>query len=245
MNKFWLHKDLVNDNNNGYGQFSKKHFLLLFISILLIFFYCVYYINADQAHKIISLRIIAATLMIIEVIKFTVMAITKVNVLNNLPLEICSFGAYFIVIDSILLNNHVVLQMLLTLFLPAAIMAILFPTSTALPAINFFTFHQFLYHDLIIAYVVARFINGDIIVRYAYVWPAILRLIMIAFVVYIIDCIFDKNFMFLRDSYGNFMLDIIKKKTGGGIRYTIGLVAFSIFMTNIFFVIFKLINLLI
>ena len=245
MNKFWLHKDLVNDNNNGYGQFSKKHFLLLFISILFIFFYCVYYINADAAHKIISLRIIATTLMIIEVIKFTVMAITKVNVLNNLPLEICSFGAYFIVIDSILLNNHIVLQMLLTLFLPAAIMAILFPTSTALPAINFFTFHQFLYHDLIIAYVVARFINGDIIVRYAYVWPAILRLIMIAFVVYIIDCIFDKNFMFLRGSYGNFMLDIIKKKTGGGIGYTIGLVAFSIFMTHIFFVIFKLISLLI
>ena len=245
MNKFWLHKDLVNDNNNGYGQFSKKHFLLLFISILFIFFYCVYYINADAAHKILSLRIIAAILMIIEVIKFTVMAITKVNVLNNLPLEICSFGAYFIVIDSILLNNHIVLQMLLTLFLPAAIMAILFPTSTALPAINFFTFHQFLYHDLIIAYVVARFINGDIIVRYAYVWPAILRLVMIAFVVYIIDCVFDKNFMFLRGSYGNFMLDIIKKKTGGGIRYTIGLVAFSIFMTHIFFVIFKLISLLI
>jgi uncharacterized membrane protein YwaF len=124
--------------------------------------------------------------------------------------------------------------MLLTMFLPAAIMAILVPTTSTLPAINFYTIHQFLYHGLIIAYVMTRFLYGEIPLSYPGVWKSILQIIMLATVIYIIDTVFNKNFMFLRDTYDNALLNVIWKITGGGIHYTGGLVCFCIIMIHVF-----------
>ncbi len=137
----------------GYGQFSLGHFFLLLLSTLLIFAFVVLYAHAEAARKIFLLRSIAFILIFIEAVKMIVIAFSDVKLSNYLPLEICSFGAYFIVLDSIFVGNTIFPEMLLTLFLPAALMAILVPTTSTLPILNFYTIHQFVYHDLIIAYI--------------------------------------------------------------------------------------------
>ena len=135
--------------------------------------------------------------------------------------------------------------MLLTLFLPAAVMAILFPTTSDLPVFNFYVIHQFLYHDLIIAYILARFLNREIPLTYPGVWKSIAIILLLAAVIYLIDVRFDKSFMFLRDTYGNPLLQMIENTNGSGIRYTAGLVIFCIFMIHVFYALFTLISLLI
>lgn len=243
MKYFWTHKDNIPEGM-GYGQFSIKHLMWLILTISLIVGVVFLYGQLEPSSRITLLRTIGATLIIIDIIKMVLIYHSDVVFSDYLPLELCSFAAYFIVCDSIWIGNDIFPEMLLTMFLPAAIMAILVPTTSTLPAINFYTIHQFLYHGLIIAYVMTRFLYGEIPLSYPGVWKSILQIIMLATVIYIIDTVFNKNFMFLRDTYDNALLNVIWKITGGGINYTGGLVCFCIIMIHVFFIIFKLIELL-
>ena len=238
MKYFWTHKDNI-PAGLGYGQFTVKHFVWLALTVLFVAVYTIIYAHAGMAEKIFLLRATGAALIVIDVIKLILIAIQGVDLIEYLPLELCSFAAYFIVCDSIWIGNTVFPDMLVTLFMPAAIMAVFFPTTTPLPAFNFYTIHQFLYHGLIIAYVTARFACGEIPLTYAGVWPSIFRIICLAAVIYIIDTIMNRNFMFLRDTYDNPLLEVIWKATGGGIAYTGGLVCFCIIVIHVFFILFK------
>ncbi len=243
MNYFWTHKDVMPEGH-GYGQFTWKHFLWLAITAALIIAVVLCYVRADLTERTVILRTIGAVLIIIDIVKLILIYYSDASLAENLPLELCSFGAYFIVLDSLWPGNTFFPLMLLTLFMPAAIMAIFFPTTTPLPAFNFYTIHQFIYHGLIIAYVTARFVCREIPLSYPGVWLSILKVITLAAVIYVIDTVFDKNFMFLRDTYGNPLLKVIWKATGGGFPYTIGLVCFCIFMIHVFYLLFKCIALL-
>lgn len=243
MKNFWTHRDNIPEGL-GYGQFTPAHFLWIAITLLCVISGVWYYQGADPAAKLIFLRSIAAVLITIDLVKMVIIANSDVVFSDYLPLELCSFAAYFIVIDSIFPDNTIVSLTLLTLFLPAALMAVFFPTTSPLPAVNFYTIHQFLYHGLIVAYVAARFAAREIPFSYPLLWGAIFRIIILAGVIYLIDVRFNKNFMFLRDPYGNPALEVIQNKTSGGIGYTIGLVCFFAVMIHVFFAIFKILEIL-
>ena len=243
MKHFWTHKERIPEGY-GYGQFSLAHLLWItatvIFTVLAVFFYQV----LPYQNRIVFLRTIAASLIISDIIKMIVIKVTGINVWDYLPLELCSFAAYFIVCDSLWTGNSVLPQLLLTLFFPAAIMAVFFPTTSTLPSFNFHTIHQFFFHGLIIIYVAVRFFASEITLSYIGLWRSVLIACALAAIMYVVDTKFDKNFMFLRDSYGNVMLDIIYNKTKGNIGYIGGLVCFSIVVMHIFFFIFKLIEIL-
>ena len=243
MQYFWTHKDCIPEGK-GYGQFTTKHFLWLAATALFVVGFILLYVHASAAEKILLLRTAGASLILIDVIKMILIGFSDVKLSEYLPLELCSFAAYFIVCDSLWTGNTFFPDMLLTTFLPAAIMAVIFPTTTPLPAVNFYTIHQFLYHGLIIAYIMARFVSGEVPLTYAGVWLSILKVILLAAVIYIVDSVFNKNFMFLRETYDNPLLEVIWKITGGGIAYTGGLVCFCIIMIHVFYALFKCIALL-
>ncbi|MCR5230000.1 MAG: YwaF family protein [Solobacterium sp.] len=238
MEHFWTHRDNIPEGL-GYGQFSVKHFILIAVTCFFTAGVIRAYSVSGPSGRIIILRCIAAALILIDVIKMIVIARSDVVFTDYLPLEICSFGAYFIVCDSILIDEPFFTVMLLTLFLPGALMAIIFPTTTPLPVCNFFTIHQFLYHGLIIAYVAARFCCLEIPLIYADLWGSIGRILILIGIIYVIDTVFHKNYMFLKDAYGNALLGKIRQVCGGGFAYTVGLILFSIFMIHVFFALFK------
>lgn len=243
MRYFWTHTDKIPEGM-GYGQFTKKHFIWITILTLFVAGIVFIYSQMDMQGRILLLRSIGATLIIIDIIKLILIAASGGDVYEFFPLELCSFAAYSIVCDSIWIGNTIFPIMLLTLFMPAAFMAVLFPTTSTLPAVNFYTIHQFLYHGLIIAYVVARFVCKEIPLDYPGVWKSIFYVILLAAVIYVIDKIFHKDFMFLVDDYDNPLLKVITKVTGGGFAYTVGLVLFCIFMIQVFYILFKIINIL-
>ena len=243
MKYFWTHRDNIPEGY-GYGQFTRKHFFLIAVTLLFIVGITCLYKNVEYAQRLIILRSIGATLLIIDVIKLIVMSVTDVRVSDYLPLELCSFAAYAIVCDSISPANDFFPEMLLTLFMPAALMAIMVPTTQPLPVFNFYTIHQFLFHGLIVGYVIARFAAGEIPITFAGVWRSIPRIFILIVIIYIFDCIFKKNYIFLRDPYGNPLLQIIWDKTGGGIKYVAGLSVFAVIVIHIFFLILKAIELI-
>lgn len=243
MKYFWTHRDNIPEGM-GFGQFSLIHFIWILITALLTAVYVFFYLQAGPDTRTIMLRSVGAALLISEIVKLILIAFSDVKTTDYLPLEICSFAGYAIVLDSLFPENSFLPMLLLTLFLPGAIMAIFFPTSSVLPAINFYTIHQFLFHGLIIAYVMARFASGEYPLHYLDLWRSIPIIFILVMFMYAVDCIFDKNFMFLRDTYGNPMLEAIRKKTGGGLGYLAGLTCFSIAVAHVFFLIFKIAEIL-
>ena len=235
---FFTHYDNIPEGL-GYGLFTIKHFVLLLITILFIILTVKEYKKSNEAKRIKIRKIIAFTLIIIDVIKLIIMYLNPMDYTNYLPLEICSFAAYSIVLDSIYKDNKFFSEMLLLLFLPAAMTALLVPTTTALPIFNFFTIHQFLYHALIIAYVLMRYLNKEIKITYIGLWKSILKTVILASVIYCVDYIFNKNYMFLMNSAGNPALNIFYNLANGGKLYLVYLVIFVIFVLHLFYLLFK------
>lgn len=242
MKHFWTLRENIPEGY-GYGQFSAAHFVWLFISAVFVTVTALIYKGSDPTQRIMILRILASALLISEICKMISIRITAPDlVAEYMPLELCSFAGLSIILDAVWPANTFLPQLMMTLFLPAALMAVIFPTTITLPAVSFYTFHQFFFHDLIIANITARFISGEMPLTYAGVWLSILKICVLAAVIYVIDVIFDRNFMFLRKTYGNSMLEVIWKKTGGGLKYTAGLVCFCIVMIHVFYLIFRLIS---
>ena len=241
MEHFWTHPDNIAEGL-GFGQFSLTHILYILLSVLLIAFIIRRYKSADDDSRLMIRKAIAVSLLTLEAVKMIVMCVTEVKASNNLPLEICSFAEYTIVLDAFLKDNKVLRKILLYLFLPAAIMSLIFPTTHIIPAFSFFALHQFIFHALIAAYALMRFAAKEVEMDYQGVWKSILAISIIAAFVYVIDYVFNRNFMFLMDTYNNFMLNIIWNLTGGGVMYDLGLVCFSIIVVHIFYFIFAAIN---
>ena len=238
MEYFWTHRDNIPEGL-GFGQFTLAHFAWASAMVLMVVAISVAYERSDYKKRVKMRRVIAAILFVSEIIKIIAVVRDGVPLLLYLPLEICSFASYSIMLDSIFPENKFFPQMLVILFLPAAIMSIIFPTVTPLPAINFFTIHQFVFHGLIVAYVVARFASGEVAIDYPGVWKSILKICVVAGIMYLMDISFNMNYMFLTDTYDNPLLNVIWNLTGGGVPYTLGLVLFVIIVVHIFFFIFK------
>ena len=238
---FWALKETSPDDI-GYNQFSKKHLLMLLGVIVFTTFISILYIHSSIEMKSMIRKTIVVALIISEIFKFFVIIINRGDIFNYIPIEICSIAAYCIVIDAFSPNPTFVREMLLILFLPAAIMALIYPTSVCLPVFNFFTIHQIVFHGLIIAYVTMLFVSKEIMIDYVGVWKSIFTILCIAGVVYVIDHITNRNYMFLIDDYDNSMLKNLTALSGGGIKYTLLLVFFCILMIHVFYFICKLLE---
>ncbi len=238
---FWINYDYPQPGK-GYGQFSIGHLILVLCSSLLITAIIVIYKKHDEAGRIRMRRVIALMLVIIETVRLTFLYLQGIEIIRYLPLEVCSFAGYTIICDAIWPKNRFLPEMLVTIFLPAAIMQHISPSTTILPLCNYFTFSQFLYHGLIIGYALARFLNGEIRLTYRGVWASIAKIFVLATAVYILNSLIGENFMFLMDPEGNYLLEKIYRVAGGGIRYTLGLVAFAAIMIHVFFVFFRIID---
>lgn len=241
MNNFWTHQDNIPEGY-GFGQFSLTHFALIFLSVLLIVLIIKRYKRMGSDDRLLMRRQIAVILLVLELAKIIIMSVTDARVSYNLPLEICSFGGYTVMLDAFLEDKKIFSRMLLYLFLPAATMSIFFPTTSILPVLNAFTIHQFLFHVLIVAYALMRYAAGEIEPDYPSVWKSIMAISLIALCVYIIDYVFKRNFMFLMGTYDNFMLDKIWNLTGGGVMYDLGLTVFSMIVIHIFYCLFAMLS---
>ena len=236
MDYFWTPQPFI-PAGVGYGEFSATHFILLSLTALLTLVVTAVYRRADQKGRLRIRRAIAVSLFVMEIIKLIVYYITGVDVSRYLPLEICSFAAYSIMFEAIFPDKDIFSQMLLLVFLPGAAMALLVPTTAVLPGFSFFTIHQFVFHGLIIAYAFARFFCGETEITYRGLWASVPKILVIVGAVYLIDLVFDRNFMFLRDTTGNPLLDLIYN-TATPRFYVLGLIVFAILVLHIFFFLF-------
>ncbi len=223
---FWLYKDAYADaGGTGFSCFSLPHLIwlaALFAGIVL--FVCFYRKlsvgRRDHARKGVALFLILA-----EIAKQCVVALTGAPAAVHLPLHICSFAEYTILIDALWPENRFFKPLLCYAFLPSALMALLFPTVTVYHPLSFYAIHHLVMYAVIAAYIIARYSSGEIRIRYRDIWTAFLAIGVLIVPIYFIDAAFDQNFAFLMRHSDNPALKFIWDLSGGsgGISYIIGL----------------------
>ena len=226
----------------GFGTFSIVHFLWLAFIAVLAAAYIFLYRRGGEDRRDNMRKIMGVFLILFEITKQIVMALTGVPVNEYLPLEICSFAEYSILIDAMWPKGRFLKQPLAYLFLPSAVMALSFPTVVVYPAINFYTIHQFLMHAGIMIYVLARISTGEIRPAYIGIWTSMAKLLVLVVPVYLIDLTFEKNFMFLTFHQNNPVLKMLWDVSGGsgGLIYIAGITVFILLVLHIVYLIYRL-----
>lgn len=183
----------------GFSHFDPLHLAWLFAFVLFCAFNCYFYKKAN-AQKRKKIRLVFAGLLLLdEIIKIVgLSAFGNYNV-NYLPLHLCSINIILIAVHAVkpfgALDNF-----LYTICIPGALVALLFPTWTNLPFLNFMHLHSFTVHILLAAYPIVLTFAGDIRPRFKELPGSLLLLAGMAIPIYFVNLIFDTNFMFLMEA---------------------------------------------
>lgn len=180
----------------GFSAFGGLHllWLALFVAAILL--------NAWLYHKLGARgrdrwkKIVAILIVLDEIFKMTMLTIGGRYSLGYLPLHLCSINIFLIAIHA-WKPNKTIGTFLYTVCIPGAIAALLFPTWTELPFMNFMHWHSFTVHILLAMYPLVLAINGELEIRIQNIPKCMLLLVGMAIPIYFINLALDTNFMFL------------------------------------------------
>ena len=230
MDLFWLHKSFYGpgEADVGFSVFSAPHLIWLTLMAAFIAVFSFYYHRGNEDRRGNMRKSLALFLILFELFKLCLMALTGAPVREHLPLEVCSLAEYAMLADAFWPGNRFLGQLMAYIFLPAAIMALVFPTVTAYPPVSFYSIHQFVFHACIVAYIIARYAAGEIRPRYAGLWASALVIAVLTVPIYLLNAKFGTNFFFLMAHRDNAVLKPLWNLSGGtgGVKYVIALIAF-------------------
>ena len=244
-NQFWRFIDPDAPGDNGFGLFTKAHFIWLLVLAVLIAAIVILYDKGDEKRRDNIRKCIALFLLFIEIFKQCLNSLNGIPHGIQLPLEICSLAEYAIIIDAMWPDLRLTKQMLAFAFLPAALMALVMPPAAIYPAISFYAIHQLIMHAGIVAYIIARYTADEIRPRYSGIWMSILILLILIIPVYRINLHFGQNYMYLAGPAENSVIKLVWNLSGasGGIPYIIGLTVMTAIVMHITYGIYLLFDL--
>ena len=145
----------------GFKHFDVLHILWLAFFIALTIVSCVWYKNMQAKGRNRWRKVISALLIADEIFKDVMLIIGGRFTVDYLPLHLCS-------INIILISIHAWFPLktlsgyLYTVGIPGAIAALLFPTWTSLPFMNFMHLHSFTVHILLAMYPLVLGFTGEL-----------------------------------------------------------------------------------
>ncbi len=181
-----------------------SHFEMLHLAWLLVFVgFCgtsCYLYKKRSPEKRKKMRYLYAGLLLLdEAIKIAGLAAFGNYDVSYLPLHLCSINIILIAVHAIK-PSKTLGNFLYSICIPAAIAALLFPTWTKLPLLNFMHIHSFTVHILLAAYPIMLTAGGDIRPTAKDLPKSLLLLMGLALPVYVVNLLCDTNFMFLMEA---------------------------------------------
>lgn len=180
----------------GFSHFGTSHIAWLLITVAVIVLNCIWYRKLSAHAKQLWKKIVAILLVVDEIFKVVMLLIGKRYLPDYLPLHLCSINIFLIAFHawrpSKILGGY-----LYTVGIPGALAALLFPTWTSLPALNFMYFHSFTVHILLVLYPIVLAVTGELSPQLRLLPKYLLLLVVMAIPIYFINLLLDTNFMFL------------------------------------------------
>ncbi len=243
---FWLHRTVLKSEglNVGFGTLSLAHFCWFAAMVAGIVAYVIFYRRSGERGRDNIRKASALFIILFEILKQCVVALTGVSNTETLPIELCSLAEYAMLADAMWPEERFFRQPFLLLFLPTATMALVFPTVVDYPFYSFYTIHQFVLHAVIVAYIIARYATGEFRPAYPGIWISMLKLLPVAAFIYWIDVHFDKDYMFLASPHGNTFLGLAWSFTGnrGGLAYVGGLFVLLLAGMHVMYAVYRVID---
>mgnify|MGYP003548385826 FL=1 len=180
----------------GFQMFDTIHLIWLVVILIFILVNCYMYKKWSTGWRLRWQRSVFWALFILEIIKQLYLAITDQYTFWSPPLHLCGFGIFIIGIH-VYYANRTTSTLLFALTLPGAVIALVFPGWTTDPVGGFLHVHSFIFHALLIVYVVSLLITNDLNVKLNDLWRAVVFLLVTVPIIYFYNQSFNTNFMFL------------------------------------------------
>ncbi len=182
MECFWDTVDTIGEGF-GFSLFGARHLVTLALYIAFAALSCKRYKAADEKKRAQLRKLFAVLLLADEAFKQIGLQIGGNFNWDYLPLHLCSINIFLIVLHA-WKPNRLLDNFLYFICIPAATAALLFPTWTSLPAVNFMFWHSTSVHILLAAYPIMLFSGGEIRPSVRYMGKCFLLLLAMAVPIY-------------------------------------------------------------
>lgn len=183
----------------GFPQFGALHLVWLAILAAVIIVNVLWYRRADDAGRSLWNKTVAILLILDELFKMVMLFIGGNYLPQYLPLHLCSVNIFLIAWHA-WKPNEMLSNFLYTVCIPGAMAAILFPSWTDLPLLNFMHLHSFTVHILLVLYPLVLAVCGVLKPSVKGIPKCMLLLVALAVIALVVNLIFDTNFMFLMEA---------------------------------------------
>lgn len=202
LNEFFTYETSL-PHGIGFGMFGLGHFVWLAVICIGIMGIMRWYRTASEKVKRGIEVVTAASLVLWIILRAIYIAILQENFLYELPLHLCSMAGILCGVHC-LTHWEWLGQVLYSLCLPGAVLALLFPNWNFYPAIHFLTIEAFLFHMGIVLYVFTMLYSHTIVPNVRRLWKVIVFMIVVVVPIYFFDKQYDVNYMFVnRPSAGS------------------------------------------
>ena len=218
----------------GFDLFSPLH--LMWLAPLIVFaVFCgkIYKKAGEKKRKTLRLTF-AALLLADEIFKHVMLIAADSWLPKYLSLHLCSINIFLIIYHAFR-PNKTLGTFLYTVCIPAAVAAMLFPTWTCLPFLNFIHLHSFTVHILLAVYPMMLLSGGDIVRDIRKVPHCIGILLIMAAINFAVNLALDTNYMFLMRGDGTPYDILYNLVNGNRILYPLLVVALFLIYISLFY----------
>lgn len=215
MSDFWLTKstmDKINPDYINFEHFSPIHLFVTALFIGIIIAAMLYYRKLDEKSRQNFLYIMSALLIADELWKHIGSLATGQWEWEFVPLHLCSINIFVCVINSFKRDDFTS-EVLYSVCIPGASLALLMPTWTNLPYWNFMSLHSNSVHVLLAMYPLLL-IAGGFKPNFRRLPKVLLLLLCECIPIYFLNKVLDTNFFFLNGTAGNPVLKILASVFG-------------------------------
>lgn len=199
--KYFLDTVATIPDGVGFTAFGFCHLMWLAAFLILSVLCGICYRRCDEKKRRVFRIVLAALIVGDELFKQICLQIGGNFTLSYLPLHLCSINILLVAIHAFK-PTRTVDNFLYTVCIPAAMMALLFPTWTDLPFLNFNHIHSFSVHLLLALYPIVLLIGGDLRPSVRQLPKALGLLAGLAAVIWCVNLKLDTNYMYLMSAPG-------------------------------------------
>ncbi len=199
MEYFWMHRDQIYERglSVGYKVFSPGHLLWLAAIVLLCILSGRCYLRRDERGKDAMRKGCGLAIVVLEYAKVIVLGLSQVDMREFVPLHLCSAAGLAVLVYALWPHRRWLGQLFAYAFMPSALLALVFPSTTMYPWMNFYCLHGFIFHALLAAFFVWLYMEGTVVPDYKGLWLGWFFMAACAVPIYFVDGAFGVNYMFI------------------------------------------------
>lgn len=210
MSTFWYTRETMKELNPDYINF--EHFSTIHLAVTAVFIFIIIaamfvYHRLDEKGRQKFLNVMAILFIADEAVKQIGSAVTGQWVWEFLPLHLCSINIFVCVINSRTRDN-LTSELLYSMCIPGAALALAMPTWTNLPYWNFMSLHSNSVHVLLLMYPLLL-LAGGFKPNFKRLPKVFLVLLCECVPIFFLNKILDTNFFFLNKTENNPLLEVL------------------------------------